>query len=501
MMSITLGLICVLLLVLASFYRKPSTLPGPRGLPYFGNVWLYMIGRSSKDIIPFLKYFVNYYGNIFELQIFGMNYVFGSEAELVKPILTSHTNITKGRFEWSFFKPMFRDGVIISEGEKWRTRRKILEPSFHFKILKRSIESVARYAEEYVSNLLNSEGKPTEIEDMIYLLTLKIICETAMGVKLNTEDRQQNEYVKASKLCHDGAVYRFFKLWLYPDFIYRRSNAGKTFFRSVDIIHDFATQVIRNRKELFIAEKTGSNNQGSTKKDKNAFLDNLLELDDSNPGLFTESDIEEEVSTFMIAGHNPSAATLKFLHFALANHPDVQEKLYDEQMEIFGNDKRIPTGQDLQKMIYLEMVIKETLRLYPIVPFQSRLLEEDLQIDENTIIPAGHHFVVVSFSIHRSKKHWDNPEEFIPERFAPGNVINPFSFIPFSAGPRSCIGQKYAMMEMKTIMSTVVRQCWLEPVTTSITLDYGIILKSAEPIIVKAFPRNENQRINYKRNN
>ncbi|CAH1400219.1 unnamed protein product [Nezara viridula] len=386
MMSVCLGLICVLLVALAGFlakYRKQSTLPGPRGIPFFGNVWNHIFRTAPKEILPKLKRFINKYGSIFELRMFGIHYVFVSEPELVKALLSSSTNVTKGRFEYSFFRPLFHDGLIVSEGKKWRSRRKILEPSFHFKILKKSIETVSRNAEEFVSHLLNSGGEPTEIEDMIYLLTLKIICETAMGVKLNTKDEQQNDYIKASKMSHDGMVYRFFKFWLYPDFIYRHCNAGKMFFKCVDLIHNFTNQVIRNRKELFIAEKNGSNCKVSTKKEGNAFLDNLLELEDSNPGLFTESDIFEEVNTFMIAGHNPSAATLNFLHFLLANHPDVQEKIYNEQMEILGDEKKIPTAQDLQKMIYLEMVIKETLRLYPTIPFQSRLIVEDLQIGKN----------------------------------------------------------------------------------------------------------------------
>ncbi|CAH1400223.1 unnamed protein product [Nezara viridula] len=146
-------------------------------------------------------------------------------------------------------------------------------------------------------------------------------------------------------------------------------------------------------------------------------------------------------------------------------------------------------------MIYLEMVIKETLRLYPSVPFHSRPIIEDIKIDENTVIPASYTVGVFTYALHRSKNHWDNPEEFIPERFVPGIERCPFSFIPFSAGPRNCIGQRYAMMELKTIMSIVVRQCLLEPVTTSISLDYGITLNAAEPIIVKAISRNGTRRM------
>ncbi|CAH1400211.1 unnamed protein product [Nezara viridula] len=501
-MIVIWGLSCVLMVVFVRFLVKnwkPSMLPGPRGFPYFGAAFS-VVGISSKDIIPLIIKWCDEYGKMFGVKMLGANYVFVSEPELVKPLLTSSINITKGRFEYSFLKLIFNDGLIVSDGEKWRSNRRLLTPSFHNKILKSSVETVGRNAEEFVSQLLASDGKPIDIEDTTHLLTLKIICETAMGVKLNTKDKQQNEYVKASRICHDTLVYRYLRFWLFPDFIFRRSDVGKRFIKSLKLIHEVADQVIKKRKELYIAEKNESKNEDSRKKERNAFLDNLLELVDSNPDLFNESNIREEVDTFLIAGHNPSAATLKFLHFILANRPDVQEKLYDEQVDIFGDSKRMTTAQDLEKMTYLKMVINETLRLYPTIPLYSRCLKEDLLIDEKTIIPAGHTVAVFTYAVHRSKKHWDNPEEFIPERFAPGIEIHPFSFLPFSAGPRNCIGQKYAMMELKIIISTLVRQCWLEPVTTSVSLDYGITLNPVEPIIVKAIPRNGTRRMIPERN-
>ncbi|XP_066904788.1 cytochrome P450 4C1 isoform X2 [Halyomorpha halys] len=494
----------VILFFLAKCW-KPSTLPGPRGLPCFGLAF-HMIGIISSDIIPLLMKWFDEYGDIFEMQILGVKYVFLTEPEFIKPLLCSSTNISKGEFEYSLLRPMFSDGLIVSDGNKWRARRKLLTPSFHFKILETSIETVSRNAEEYVSYLLASGGRPVEIGDKIFLMTLKIICETAMGVKLKTENNEQNEYINASKSCHDSIVYRYLRVWLFPDFIYSRSRAGKKFFHCANVVHNLADQVIINRKKLFLAEENGSKKKDLRKKEKNAFLDHLLALDHSNPGLFTHSDIREEVDNFMIAGHNPSGAALNFLHFLLANHPDVQEKVYDEQLEIFGGDERTPTSKDLQKMIYLEMVIKETLRLYPSVPVYSRFLKEDLKLDENIVIPAGQTVAILAIAAHRSKKYWDDPEEFIPERFAPGIERHPFSFIPFSAGPRNCLvmivftGQKYAMVELKTIASTIARRCWLEPVTTSVSLDYGITLHPVEPIIVKVFPRNGTRRFSSKKN-
>ncbi|CAH1400224.1 unnamed protein product [Nezara viridula] len=495
MMSVALVLVSVILVLLLGLMAKSwirrSNLPGPPLIPFFG-VAAFMWQIKTKDILPLFIGWYKKYGEIFEVEVFGMPYVFVAEPEVVEPVLTNSVNITKGYFEYKFFRPMFNDGLIVSDGDKWRSRRKLLTPSFHFKILELALISINRNAKVHVSDLLASGGKPMELEEAIFLSTLKLICETAMGVQLSTKNKKENQYIKASKICLDEIVERYLRVWRYPEFMFRFCSAGKLFFKNVEITHNFDKQVIRQRKELFQAEKNGSQNNGSEKNDRRkAFLDSLIELEDSHPGLFTESDMMEEVDTFMTAGHHTTASAMMFAYLLLANHPDIQEKVYDEQIAIFENDERMPTIQDLSKMVYLEMVIKETLRLYPTVPFTSRLLKEDLRIDENRVIKAGKTVVVFTYGVHHSKKHWDNPDEFIPERFTPGTNRHSFSYIPFSAGPRNCIGQKYAILVLKTMLSTVVRKCWLEPVASmdSLDLDYAITLKPSGGLLVKVLPR------------
>ncbi|XP_014270542.1 cytochrome P450 4C1 isoform X2 [Halyomorpha halys] len=417
----------------------------------------------------------------------GNVYVLLSEPESVEPVLSSSVHISKGFWEYLFFRPWLNDGLLLSTGDKWRLRRKLLTPSFHFKILESFLGGISKNSELYVASLLESGGKPIDIQEPISMATLKIICETAMGVTLSTDNEEQNAFIKAIKDASEGIVLRYLTFWLYSDFIYRRSKFGKKFYKSIDTLHSFSKKVIRKRKELYQSEKShlGEGNKSGRK----AFLDLLLEVEDSNPGLFSEADIQEEVDTFMFEGHDTVSASIIFSHFLLATHPDVQEKAFKEQDEIFGNDRRPPSMQDLQKMTYLEMVIKETLRLYPSVPFHSRKLYQDLKIDENTVVPAGQSIGILTYYIHRSVRHWEDPELFIPERFDPEITRHPFSYIPFSAGPRNCIGQKLAMMEIKTLLSTVLRNCVLESVTKSVDPVASVIIRNLGPIIVKVLPR------------
>nr|XP_014270541.1 cytochrome P450 4C1-like isoform X1 [Halyomorpha halys] len=484
-MLLILAALCIYL-ALRLWHWRPRGVPGPPALPFFGQAFkLLFIGE--RDILPLFKEWFDTYGSVVQVEMLGNVYVLLSEPESVEPVLSSSVHISKGFWEYLFFRPWLNDGLLLSTGDKWRLRRKLLTPSFHFKILESFLGGISKNSELYVASLLESGGKPIDIQEPISMATLKIICETAMGVTLSTDNEEQNAFIKAIKDASEGIVLRYLTFWLYSDFIYRRSKFGKKFYKSIDTLHSFSKKVIRKRKELYQSEKShlGEGNKSGRK----AFLDLLLEVEDSNPGLFSEADIQEEVDTFMFEGHDTVSASIIFSHFLLATHPDVQEKAFKEQDEIFGNDRRPPSMQDLQKMTYLEMVIKETLRLYPSVPFHSRKLYQDLKIDENTVVPAGQSIGILTYYIHRSVRHWEDPELFIPERFDPEITRHPFSYIPFSAGPRNCIGQKLAMMEIKTLLSTVLRNCVLESVTKSVDPVASVIIRNLGPIIVKVLPR------------
>ena len=131
----------------------------------------------------------------------------------------------------------------------------------------------------------------------------------------------------------------------------------------------------------------------------------------------------------------------------IALHPEVQDKIYEEIQEVLGADKsKIATMQELNKMNYLERVIKESLRLYPSVAVVSRKLNEDLQLGPY-LIPRNCMVTVQIFMLHRDERFFPDPEKFDPDRFLPENLENrhPYCFVPFSAGMRNCIGQKYAV--------------------------------------------------------
>ncbi|KAJ3632244.1 hypothetical protein MTP99_009261 [Tenebrio molitor] len=189
-------------------------------------------------------------------------------------------------------------------------------------------------------------------------------------------------------------------------------------------------------------------------KTKKAFLDLMLDATvDGRP--LTQKEIQEEVDTFMFEGHDTTGSAMSFAIFCLANHPEVQAKALEEQRELFGSNKNpSPTYADLQSMKYLEQVIKEALRLYPVVPFFGRKT---------------------------------NQPHYSGRCYAYSDKIDgklPYCFIPFSAGPRNCIGQKFAVLELKSTLSKIIRNFELMPSTPEhkMQLSFEAVLKSANGI-------------------
>lgn len=145
----------------------------------------------------------------------------------------------------------------------------------------------------------------------------------------------------------------------------------------------------------------------------------------------------------------------------LGIHKDVQEKVWAEQKAIFGdNMTRDCTFADTMEMKYLERVIMETLRMYPPVPLIARQVDQDVKLASGPyVIPKGASVVILQFAVHRNPNFYPNPDNFDPDNFLPDRMAQRhfYSFIPFSAGPRSCVGRKYAMLKLKVLLSTIVR--------------------------------------------
>ena len=225
-----------------------------------------------------------------------------------------------------------------------------------------------------------------------------------------------------------------------------------------------------------------------------AFLDLMIETSHYNPDQLSKEEIKQQVDTIMFEGHDTTAAGSSFALCMLGVHQDIQIKVMEEQRRIFGDSDREASFADTIEMKYLERVIMETLRLYPPVPIIARKINQDLKLaSQNLIVPADTTVVIGTFRIHRRADIYHNPDKFDPDNFLPEKAASRhyYSYIPFSAGPRSCVGRKYAMLKLKVLLSTIIRNFHITSTVPEkeFKLQADIILKRTDGFRIMLEPR------------
>ncbi|CAJ0587705.1 unnamed protein product, partial [Mesorhabditis spiculigera] len=374
-------------------------------------------------------------------------FVIPLDGEAIKPILESKEEIVKG-LGYDDIREYLNNGLLVSDGKKWHTRRRLITPTFHFRHLESYVQSFNHHAKVFTEVISEFHGAEFDALPYIKRCALDIICDAAMGTTVNAQHNTKHPFVTALRDLLYVNTNRSLKaqLWFYP--YYRFSGMEKLFKDALKTLHGFSRQVIAERKEKRALGQKTSGNQTS-------FLDLLLESYDA--GDIDDQGVCEEVDTFMFEGHDTTSAGVAWGIWALAHHPEVQDKLYQEICDIVGGDDEPVTSEHLKNMPYLEQVLKETFRLFPPVPAVNRRLQADFQSGPY-VFPKGAIVSIVPIILSRNKKVW-GPDSlrFDPERFSEerGLKYGPFDYIPFSAGPRNCIGQKFALLETKVMF------CWL----------------------------------------
>ncbi|CAO1381140.1 unnamed protein product [Diamesa hyperborea] len=494
--------ICLILLVITIFlcdhlmkntrhHLLSRDFNGPFRLPIIGNIYLYF-NKKPEDIFDFTTQMSNKYGSCFRVWA-GKRLAFVcSDPRYFEVVYNSNKNISKNNM-YDFLIPWLGEGLLLSTGKKWFNRRKIITPTFHFKILHQFVEVFNRINNVFVDKLMTMSDShtPFNIYPDISLMTLDIISETAMGTKINAQLNENADYVNAVKEISYIISSRFIKMWMRPEFIFNLLPAKQRHDKCIEIMHKFTTNIIENRREVIMKDdKTDVTiedieDDDTGLKKKQALLDVLLKSTiDGKP--LTNAEITEEVDTFMFEGHDTTTSAISFTLYLLSQNSDVQQKILEETRSVLGNDCLVaPTYNHLQEMKYLEAVIKESLRLYPPVPMFGRFLEEDMTVDGRTI-PAGVNFNMMIYLVNKNSKYYSDPEKFMPERFMETNekIDNSFIYTPFSAGPRNCIGQKFAMLELKSTISSIVKNFELLPSNQKPKLTMQLVLKSTNGVHV-----------------
>ncbi|XP_023247321.1 cytochrome P450 4C1, partial [Copidosoma floridanum] len=405
----------------------------------------------TVDFYRILRKWGKAYYPVYRMWIIDMAIINISHPDDLEILLTSKNHINKN-FGYFYFTPWLKSGLLTSRSDYWFHRRRILTPAFHFNILKELMKTIIRHTDKYIFEMktLGSESI-IDLEPFCIKFTLNVLC----GKNLRP----------------------YLKDWALPFVPHINKRLKKSAYDMDKFINDI---VVKRRQyheesnyenlEKFDCVENLDEDDCYTlnlisegKKKQLAMLDLLLAAERNK--LIDHEGIKEEVATFVFAGHDTTGTAFIFTTLLLAEHKDVQELARKEVEEVFNQNGGNLNFSALNDLKYVERCIKESMRLYPPVPTIVRYMTEDLQM-KNCLAPKGSNVMIHIVDVHRDPNFWPEPDKFDPDRFLPHEVNNrhPFAYIPFSAGFRNCIGQKLAMMELKSVISTILYNFYIEPV-------------------------------------
>ncbi|XP_019625419.1 PREDICTED: cytochrome P450 4F4-like [Branchiostoma belcheri] len=379
-----------------------------------------------------------------------------------RSILSTHE--PKDELFYGFLKPMIGDGLLLSHGSKWHRNRRLLTPAFHFEILKPYVTLFSESTNVLIDKWTSlGPGCTVEMFDHLSLMTLDSILKCSLSYHSNCQTANEpSPYIRAVYDISRLFVERVRFVPFHSDIIYSLSPSGRRFYKACDVVHNFSENVIRERKAQ-LAEAKESDLPRRRKGKCLDFLDILLEARDEDGTGLTDAEIRDEVDTFLFEGHDTTASGISWTLYHLAKHLQYQDRCRREVGALL-HGRTTMTWEDMSQLPFTTMCIKESLRLRPPVPGVSRTLTQNLVLPDGRKISPGFQAFAGIMATHQNPLVWEDPEVFDPLRFSPENSRDRHShaFIPFSAGPRNCIGQHFAMIEMKVAVALILQNFRLE---------------------------------------
>ncbi|XP_039288154.1 cytochrome P450 4C1-like isoform X2 [Nilaparvata lugens] len=430
-----------------------SKIPGPPTLPLIGNAHLFF-GLDMEGFNNIQLDLINTYGPTVRVWLGPFLWVNLAEPEHIEAILSSEYGTNKDP-TYRFFK-VHCDGIFVASGDRWRKLRKMVNPTFHQKLLENFLTTFNEQSDELVQKLEEQVGKPTfDIGEYTGKCTLDFLCGTLMGVK--TEEQIENRCDFAKNLVESVTIIkkRFYTLHYQSDWIFNCTELSKQLNAFVKPLHDFVKQVILERKNIKQSEdpKDGFVNVDVVQgKNRSIYLDTVLEQFKH----LSNDELTYLTTDLFIAGADTTKVATAYTFALLGSNPDIQEKVYQEVNDVVGDGEF--NMHKLASLPYMEMVLKEVLRLFTI-PAIVRQLERDHNIGDITL-PAGTSVQICFYAVHRDSRFWRHPEKFHPDHFLPEEVAKRprYCYLPFGYGPRNCPGYAFAMLSMKTMVGSVIRK-------------------------------------------
>ena len=440
----------------------PRLPPGPRGLPLLGS-----IHELSKDHLERFSAHVRDYGDTVMIRFGPLRFVLIHRPEDIRHVLVkNHKNYPKSQT----YEPLalvLGKGLVTSEGALWKRQRKLMQPAFHRQRLVEFAETMVDCTRDHLDGwdrqlATDDGGAPVvDIHEEMMRLTFRVVGKTLFSVDLAGDSR---EFGEALTIATDYVSRRTETVLKLPTWL--PTPANHRFRRARGALDRVVTRMIAERR----AAPEGHAD----------LMDMLMRAtDETGTERMNDQQLRDEVMTLVAAGHETTSNALTWTLMLLGRHPAVERKLHAELTRAL--EGRAPGFADLEALQYTEQVLHESMRLFPPVWMVERVALADDQLGEPAYdIPAGTIVGVCTWTLHRRPSLWPNPEAFDPERFTPERVAaRPrYAYVPFAAGPRTCIGNAFAMMEAKLLLASIVQRYRLELVPgQTITPDPGVTLR------------------------
>jgi cytochrome P450 len=413
-------------------------------------------------------------GDIFGVSFGKRNVMITSNPAYAQQILqTNHKTYIKA-VGYRKLKLLLGNGLFTSEGEFWLNQRRLIQPAFrkshlaHFgEIMLEASEQMLLRWKYYFTN-----GRQFNLLEEMSECTLEIVCESLLGQKLEGGGKIVNEELPSTLRFLIRRVLNPLAppMWL-------PTPANRQFKKSTKRLRGLITSLLFEKKH-FNTENAGQD-----------LLSLLLHQKNESGESMSNEQITDEILTFFLAGHETSAVALTWGFYELSKNPEVEGKLRTEILKVFGNSPITLT--ELPKLTYCKQVCQEILRLYPPAWALAREATQDDTLGDY-YIQKGDSVVINTYWLHRNPEYWQNPNEFLPERWESENTNqHKFAYAPFGGGPRLCIGNHFAMMEMQLVLVSVLQKYKLNFHTESNGFDCALTLRPKSDLMVSLSPLNE----------
>lgn len=446
----------------------PRTAPGPRGNIFVGSLRAY-----QRSPLRFFLEATREYGPIVRFQFAGRPVYLVTGPEHVKHVLQDNNRNYHKSFAYDKMRPLIGNGLLTSEDDFWRRQRRLAQPAFHRKHIGAFAGSMTGATEATLAQWDERvhSGAPFDVAHEMTRLTLTIVGQTLFSTDVSGEaDRVRQALTTAL----EETTQRFQTIVPWREKLPTPQNRR----------YDEAIRTLDDVVYGMIAQRRSSGEAG------NDLLGLLLEVQDEDTGeRMSDKQLRDEAMTIFLAGHETTANALAWTWYLLSKHPDVLRTLHAELCEVLGG--RVPTLADLPHLRYTKMVIDESLRLFPPAWGIGRAAMSDDEID-GYHIPQGSIVALSAYVTHRLPEYWPNPEGFDPQRWAgeQGDQRPRFAYFPFGGGPRLCIGNNFALMELQLVLATMAQRVRLDVVPGHpIALVPGVTLRPKHGILVTAHRR------------